>query len=40
VVFETSLFVGHRTNGGYIGVDFSSGDFQIKCPAVVLAILN
>ena len=40
VVLEMSLFIGHWTNGGYIEVDFSSGDFQIKCPAMVLAILN
>jgi hypothetical protein len=39
VVFEMSLYIGHWTNGGFIEVDFSSGDFQITCPAVVLALL-
>ena len=39
-VFEVVLDVFHRTEGGYIDVDFASGNFQIMCPAVVIAILN
>jgi hypothetical protein len=39
-VFEVVLDIFHRTEGGYIDVDFASGNFQIICPAVVIAILN
>jgi hypothetical protein len=39
-VFEIVLDVFHRTEGGYIELDFASGDFEIMCPAVVIAILG
>lgn len=37
-VFEVTLAIGHWTNGGFIEVDFTSGDFEVVCPAVVLSV--
>jgi hypothetical protein len=39
-LFEVTLLIGHWTDGGFIDVDFTSGDFEIMCPAVVMAILT
>ena len=39
-LFEVTLLIGHWTDGGFIEVDFTSGDFEIMCPAVVIAILT
>jgi hypothetical protein len=38
-VFEVALDIFHRTDGGFIEIDFASGDFEIMCPAVVMAVL-
>jgi hypothetical protein len=40
VVFEVVLDIFHRTDGGYIQIDFASGDFELMCPAVVMAIVG
>jgi hypothetical protein len=40
VVFEVSLIISHYTDGGWVEVDFASGDFETMCPAVVLAIVS
>jgi len=39
-VFVVRLLIGHYTNGGFIEVDFASGDFEVMCPALVIAILT
>ncbi|MBJ6723122.1 hypothetical protein [Geomesophilobacter sediminis] len=37
-VFEVTLSIRHWTNGGFIEADFTSGDFEVMCPAVVISI--
>jgi hypothetical protein len=39
-VFVVTLLVGHWTDGGFMQLDFSGGDFNILCPAVILAVLT
>ena len=40
-VFEVTLeFFYDNTNGGMIQANFASGDFGVKCPAVVIAVLS
>jgi hypothetical protein len=40
-VFEVTLeFSYDNTGGGMIQVNFASGDFEVKCPAVVIAVLS
>jgi hypothetical protein len=39
-VFEVTLSIDHWTDGGFIDVDFAAGDFEVMCPAVVMAILT
>ncbi|MGH6852360.1 MAG: hypothetical protein ACREDJ_04000, partial [Methylocella sp.] len=40
-VFEVGLTIGHNIFGdGYTSIDFSSGDFEVMCPAVAIAILT
>lgn len=39
-VFEVALMIGHWTNGGYIEVDFGSRDFEIMCPALLMAVVG
>lgn len=39
-VFEVTLSIDHWTDGGFIEVDFATGDFEVMCPAVVIAILT
>lgn len=41
VVFEVTLeFLFDNDGGGMTQANFSSGDFQVKCPAVVIAFLS
>jgi hypothetical protein len=40
-VFEVTLeFFYDNTGGGMIQANFASGDFGVKCPAVVIAVLS
>jgi hypothetical protein len=38
-VFEVTLSIDHWTDGGFIDIDFAADDFDVMCPAVVMAIL-
>jgi hypothetical protein len=41
VVFEVTSSISYNlTDDGYIQVDFDSGDFEVMCPEVLLAILT
>jgi hypothetical protein len=40
-VFEVAMeFFYGNSGGGMIQVNFASGNFGVKCPAVVIAILS
>jgi len=40
-VFEVRFYTEHFIQGaGNLELDFSSGDFQVMCPALVMAILS
>jgi hypothetical protein len=39
-VFSVNLAINHWTDGGFTQVDFSSGDFEIRCPALILEVLT
>jgi hypothetical protein len=40
VVFEVALSMLYGSSHGSIDIDFTSGNFQVMCPAVLLAILT
>ena len=40
VVFEVALSISYGNSEGNIHVDFASGDFEVICPAVLVAILT
>ncbi|HZO86709.1 MAG TPA: hypothetical protein VFB38_00115 [Chthonomonadaceae bacterium] len=40
VVFETTLSISYGNSEGFVQVDLASGDFEVLCPAVLIAILT
>jgi hypothetical protein len=39
-IFTLTAGIDHFTDGGYTSIDFASGNFEIKCPAMVVGILT